>query len=124
MKRKTGCLVAALASVLVLVVFIYGFHPWLRPGITIKKLEKPNPTTFVFKASVNEIQTALRKKAVRCCGAAIEFKEGALFSKTILDLPDNGSDAYIHNFHEPIGPSAVYFPVMTHCLISVSFNCT
>jgi hypothetical protein len=109
MARKTGCLLAVFASVLALVIFIYGFDPWFRPGITIKKLAKQNPTSFVFRASVDEIQRALRNKAVRCCGLAVEFKDHTFFSNGLLDLPGNGNDAYIHNFHQPIGPSAVYF---------------
>jgi hypothetical protein len=63
MKRKIGCLRAALISALILVIFVYGFHPWFHPGITINKLEKPNPTTFGFKASVDEIHAGLQNKS-------------------------------------------------------------
>jgi hypothetical protein len=92
-----------------LVILVYGFHPWFRPRITTKKLIKPNPTSFVFKASADETHAVLRKKAVQCCGQAVEFKDDALVSASILGSPGNENDAYIHNFHDPIGPSAVYF---------------
>jgi hypothetical protein len=109
MRRNTGCLIGALLPITALVILVYGFHPWFRHRITTKKLTKPNPTSFVFKASVDEIQTVLKKKAVQCCGKVIEFKGYAPFSASILGSPGNENDAYIHNFHEPIGPSAVYF---------------
>ena len=109
MKRNTGCLIGASLPILTLLIIIYGFHPWFRPGIIAKKLTKSNPTSFAFEASVDQIQAVLRKKAVKCCGRVIEFKNYAPFSASILNLPGNENDAYIHNFHEPIGPSAVYF---------------
>lgn len=109
MKRNAGCLIGASLPILALAIFIYGFHPWFRPGITTKTLTKPNPTSFVFEASIDEIHAVLRKKAVKCCGVAVEFKDHASHSASILGSPGIENDAYIHNFHEPIGPSAVYF---------------
>jgi hypothetical protein len=46
---------------------------------------------------------------VKCCGRAIEFKDDALFSGDLLKVPGNENDAYLHNFHDPIGTSDVYF---------------
>ncbi len=73
-------------------------------------MRSTNPGRSAGLLSVDNIQTALRKKAVRCCGRVVEFKDHSPFSDRLLDLPGNGDDAYIHNFHEPIGRSAVYFP--------------
>jgi hypothetical protein len=111
MKRSGGCLVASSAAFLAFFVFVYGLHPWFSPGITTRKLAVPNPTSYVFDASVAEIHAVLKKRAVRCCGKAIEFKDNALFSGSILRSPGNENDAYIHNFHDPIGASAIYFAV-------------
>jgi hypothetical protein len=108
-KRKTGCLFGALVPLVAVVVIIYGFHPWFRPSITAKKLAIPNPTSYVFNSPVNEIRAALKKKVVKCCGSAIEFKDDVLFSGELLKMPGNKNDAYIHNFHDPIGISDVYF---------------
>jgi len=73
------------------------------------KLPSSNPTSYVFNASASKVRNALRKDAIHCCGIAIEFSENVLFSKGILNRPGNENDAYIHNFHSPIGPSPVYF---------------
>jgi len=109
MKRNTGCLLAAVAPLLAIIIFVYGLNPWFRSGITTRKLVIGNPTSYIFKSSLAEIQAALRKKGIQCCGKAVEFKDNALFSESILHSPDNENDAYIHNFHEPIGTSAIYF---------------
>jgi hypothetical protein len=108
MTRKFGCSIAALLLASALIVLIYGFHPWFRPSVTTKKLSNPNPTSFVFTASVADVHRVLKDHAVRCCGE-VELKENAVFSRSILNMPGNENDAYIHNFHEPIGPSSVYF---------------
>src|ERR1700722_7708254 len=109
MKRDTGCLVAISAAFAVVIVLVYGLNPWFGRGITTKKLAVRNPTTYDFSSSLAEVQAALRKKVVKCCGLAIEFKDDALLSKSILHSPGNENDAYIHNFHAPIGASAIYF---------------
>ena len=109
MKRSTGRLLAAAAPLLAIIIFVYGFNPWFRPGVTTKKLVIGNPTSYIFESSLADIHEALRKNGVQCCGKAIEFKDNALFSESILRSPGNENDAYIHNFHEPIGASAVYF---------------
>jgi hypothetical protein len=109
MKRNIGCLLAASAPILAIVIFIYGLNPWFRPDITTRKLVTGNPTSYIFKSSLADVRAALRKKDVQCCGKAIEFKDNAFFSGSILGLPGNEKDAYIHNFHDPIGPSVIYF---------------
>ena len=109
MKRNTGCLLAAAAPLLSIIIFVYGLDPWFRPGITTRKLVLRNPTAYVFNSSLAEIQAALRKKVIKCCGTSIEFKDDALLSKSILHSAGNENDAYIRNFHEPIGASAIYF---------------
>jgi hypothetical protein len=101
-------LVAASALMAVLLIFIYGLNPWFRPHLRVKRLPRPNPTRFVFEASTDQIRAALTSKVVCCCGRAIEFRQDALFSGSILKSPGNENDAYLHNFHEPIGPSPVY----------------
>lgn len=109
MKRKGGCLIVILLAVVPLAVFVYGFNPWFHPGMTVKKLAAPNPTSYVFRASVDEIRAVLREKAVKCCGDEIEFKDDVLFSGSILKSAGNENDAYIHNFHTPLGSSDIYF---------------
>ena len=109
MKRRIGCWVGALLPVLALTLIFYGIHPWFRPTITTRKLATPNPTTHVFQAPVSEIRAALKKHTVKCCGTAIEFRDDALFSGSLLNLPGNENDGYLHNFHDPIGISDVYF---------------
>jgi hypothetical protein len=73
-----------------------------------RKLQKPNPTWYRFHVPIGRIREALKQKKVRCCGDEIEFADDVLFSKGVLDIAGNEQDAYIHNFHTPIGPSPVY----------------
>jgi hypothetical protein len=108
MKRNKGCLVAG-STAFFFIVFVYGLNPWFSPDITTKKLAVQNPTTYDFNSSLADVHEALRKKVVKCCGASIEFKADAIFGRPVLLSVGNENDAYIHNFHEPIGASAVYF---------------
>jgi hypothetical protein len=95
--------------ILAIAVFLYGLDPWFRPGIETLKLPRLNPTSYVFGASIDQIHDVLRNQRIHCCGDAIEFSSDVSFSKGVLDLPGNENDAYIHNFHTPIGASSVYF---------------
>jgi len=104
--RKAG-LTVLVVLVVGLAVLVYGCNPWIKPRVERRPLPQLNPTSYVFAASISEVQDAIRK--VKCCGMALEFGNKALFSGDLLKQPGNGNDAYLHNFHDPIGDSEVYF---------------
>jgi hypothetical protein len=79
MTWKPGRFIVAVFIIAAIIILIYGFYPWFRPSVTKRKLSNPNPTSFVFAASVTEVHRVLADHAVRCCGKAIEFKKNALF---------------------------------------------
>jgi hypothetical protein len=85
------------------------FNPWSHPNITKLELPRGNPNSYAFNTPLDRVRTALKSDAIRCCGIAIEFSDEVLFSKGVLDRPGNENDAYIRNFHSPIGPSPIYF---------------
>jgi len=103
--RKAG-LTVFVVLVVGLAVLVYGCNPWIKPKVERRPLPRLNPTSYVFAASISEVQGAIRK--VKCCGMALEFGNRALFSGDLLKQPGSGNDAYLHNFHSPIGNSNVY----------------
>ena len=88
------------------------------PKVESKPLPTPNPTTYIFYATPEEIHATVRKLYKQ------QFSEGGLNNfyptfptdefvreelKSLFGEPGNGNDVYLWYMHSPMGISQVYF---------------
>ena len=108
--RSRKLLLSALVVLLSLAGCAYRNPP---NAILIKSLPKPNPTVFVFNASVKEIGTALVKKQYDLLPDwSVETRADMIFDLThaVLERPGNEHDGYLYSASGGTSrPSEVYF---------------
>jgi hypothetical protein len=87
--------------------------PCCEYSVASKKLKSKNPTVYVFNATIPKVRECLKGKGhfkLRDKLFHVAFKEDdSPFARPIFDSEQNKHDAFLYNFHEPIGPSEVYF---------------
>ena len=64
------------------------------------KLPRKNPTTWAFRASIEEVQYALRNEYANAIAKDIEFAgdSNIVWGRKILREVDNKNDAYLYNY--------------------------
>ena len=83
---------------------------FVRAGIRRHLLPALNPTSYDYQADLSSVQVAITQAFAKDSKLHLAWKDdGNPFAINIFSQHGTHNDAYLYNFHEPIGLSKVYF---------------